>query len=334
MKTIRRALCALALGPAFAVYADFSWELSGALGQADRSEEDEVFRTLGEFESDLVALSAAYHFDPVEDGNGPYALAGFFDPATRVSVAASEDQQTNRLTTPGVFAEAERAIADYSVAGQYLFSESRWYAGGRYGRGDFSQPELTQQPPPPPGPRPTQSFDLERYGLLAGKYFGTGATRLELSLDRSKATSETSLTSCAPTCVTIGTNVESISDTASFEVMHVRRFRSATYALLGGISELQAEVTANSTFGPVIAPDPEPVDSYFVGAELYPVPAVGVRLGYVHTDLPLSENENVGVGASWFFRRNVGFDLALTREDSDVQPRTERVMLRVIGRLR
>ncbi|HET7924027.1 MAG TPA: hypothetical protein VFL30_03965 [Rhodanobacteraceae bacterium] len=333
MKIIRRALCALAFGPAFAVCGDFSWELSGALGRADRSDEAGL-GAFGEFESDLYALSAAYYFDLVEDGRGePYALATFFDPASRVSVTASESRDTNRLTAPGLSFEVERKIGDYSAAGQYLFSESRWYAGGHYGRSDFSQPELTQVPPPPPGPTPTQSFDLERYGVLAGKYFGTGATRLELSLDRSIATNETSLTTCALTCVTVGASAESISDAASVDVMHVRRFRAATYALLGRIGEVQTELKANGTFGPVNVPDVEPVDSYSVGAELYPVPAVGVRLGYVRTDLPLSDEEDVNVGASWFFRRNVGFDLTLLREDSDVRPRTERVMLRVLGRL-
>jgi hypothetical protein len=310
MKIIRRALCALAFGPAFTVYADFSWELAGALGQADRSESDEVFGTLEEFESDMAAVSAAYYFDPVEDGTGPYALVAFFDPATRVSVAISENRETNRLSAPGVLADVEREIDDYSVAGVYLFSQSRWYAGGRYGSVDFGQPELTQVPPPPPSPNTiVSSIDGDRYGLLAGKYFGSGATRLELSLDRAKTETDTSITFCALRCVTFGANAEAITDTARLGVMHVRRFRSATYALLGEISEIEAKATGTvTTGGPPFVTELEPVDSYSVGAELYPIPAIGVRLGYVRTDLPLSEDEDVSVGASWFSATSVRSD--------------------------
>lgn len=314
------------LGPAFAAQADFSWQLSGVVGQADRSEEG------AEFESDLVALSATYYFDAVEDGSGPNALAAFFDPTTQLSVAASEDRQTSRLNGPGISAEVERDFSEYSLSGLYLLPTSRWYAGGRYSRpdSDFGLP--------PPGtsmapPTVVSTTDMEAYALFAGKYFGAGATRLQLSLEQSKVENESFITFCTLTCVTVAATAESTTDTTRLDVMHVRRFRSATYALLGGISETQGRIAVSSTTIPVTGSEPEPFNAYFVGMELYPVPTIGVRLGYTRADGPVSENEDVSVGASWFFRRNVGLELTLSREDSEIVPRTDRAALRVIGRL-
>lgn len=316
-----RALCVL--GPAFAAHADFSWQISGLVGQADRSQQG------AEFESDLVALSGTYHFDVVEDGSGPHALAAFFDPSTQLSVAASEDRQTSRVFGPGVSAEVQREVSDYSLSGVYLFPESLWYAGGRYSRPDI---DALMVPPPPPGLATTT--DTEVYALVAGKYFGMGGTRLQLSLEQSKTQNESFFRLCAPTCVTVGASAESITDTARLDVMHVRRFRSATYALLGGISETQGRIRLSVTGPiPVAGVEPEPFNTYFVGAELYPVPTIGVRLGYTRSDGPVSEDEDLSVGASWFFRRNVGLELTLSREDSEIMPRTERATLRAIGRL-
>ena len=83
--------------------------------------------------------------------------------------------------------------------------------------------------------------------------------------------------------------------------------------------------------------------TYFVGAELYPVPRIGVRLGYENLDDLGSDEDTVSIGASWFVRRNVGLELTLSREDTDVlegmdfadedSPNTNRAVLRVIGRL-
>ena len=81
--------------------------------------------------------------------------------------------------------------------------------------------------------------------------------------------------------------------------------------------------------------------TYFVGAELYPVPTVGVRLGYEKlASLGVDEN-TVSIGASWVFKRNVGLELTLSRLATDISDPfsdddpvdIDRAALRVIGRL-
>ena len=95
MRVIRRALCALALGPACAAHADFSWELAGLFDSEERDGYNGI--RFEDFESDLVSLSATHYFTPVEEGGGPLALAEFFGPRTQLSVAA-EDQTTSRFS--------------------------------------------------------------------------------------------------------------------------------------------------------------------------------------------------------------------------------------------
>jgi hypothetical protein len=180
------------------------------------------------------------------------------------------------------------------------------------------------------------SDDFDDYALFAGKYFGEGATRLEFSLGQSTeklGTSSTTCTTFTGSCSTRSFSGEgSTSDTPSLAVMHVGRVRSATYALTGDVSEERAR---DALF------DFDPPRTYFVGAELYPVPAVGVRLGYESVKSPAFDDYTISIGASWYFRRNVGLELALSREDihdnspfGDDDPRyTDGAALRVIGRL-
>lgn len=312
------ALCALALGPVSAVHADFSWELAGRLGQGDGEDG---------FESDDASLSATYYFDPVEDGTGPHALAAFFDPATRVSIIAGQDE----LTLPTGALESE--MTDYSVSGHYLLPRSKWYVGGRYSQGDIDVPFSP--------PITATSIDTTGHGVVAGKYLGTGATRLQLFLDRSKTDSEQLLTICIPGCFNGNATTEVTTDEVRFDVMHVRQFRSATYALFGSVSESSADVVGALVFSPnpLLPPFPnQTVDfdlgtmrAYSVGAELFPIEKLGVRLGYTRFDGETPNDDAVDVEASWFFRRNIGLELTLSREDSD-DGSTDRAALRVIGR--
>src|SRR5512134_1167796 len=114
------SLCVLALCPAFAVNAEYSWELAGRLG-------DDEHEPSGE--SDHASVASTYYFDPVEDGTGPHALAAFLDPATRVSLIVSRDEET-------LASGADSETADYAVSGQYLLPRSKWFVGGRFSRGD------------------------------------------------------------------------------------------------------------------------------------------------------------------------------------------------------
>jgi len=343
MKITRLAFYALAFGPTSATHADFSWELAGDLGYADRSDDRGLGESFGEdVSSNLLSVSATHYFDPVEEGSVPLALAAFFDPSSELSVALGQQQTSGELYTSGNTGgttHIDDDVSDYSLRGLYLFAESKWFAGGRYARLDgdarSNRSNITGTS------SGTTSDDRQDYALFAGKYFGTGATRLELSLAQSTEESAASSTSCSFSgfCSTFDHSSEVTLESSSLAVMHVRQFRAATYALLGKITE---ERFRDGTFDGIPLPDlgQDQPRTYFVGADLYPVPTVGVRLGYELVDWSGAEEHSVTIGASWFVRRNVGLDLTLSSEDTDFNSAfvenpasTNRVALRVIGRL-
>lgn len=340
MKVVRRVCCALLLGRAFGANADYSWEFAGVF---DHEEKDRArSQPTGEFDTDLWSLSAIHYFNPVAEGSGPPALAAFFDPRTHLAVSAG-DGKTSSAFSQGpnsLFTErAEEDISDYSLRGVYVFAESKWYAGGRYARQEGEQRRSFSSISTATGSGESSSED-ENYAVFAGKYFGTGATRLELTLEQSTTEGEGSSTSCSfsGACSTFSfTDAESVLDTPRLGVMHVGRFRSATYALVGEYSELRAQ---DVTIGDITY-ESDPVGAYFVGAQLYPIPSIGVRVGYESTDQPGLDETTASIGASWFFRPNVGLDLTLSRDDTDIdspffeddEPSPKRAVLRVIGRL-
>ena len=349
MRVIRHTLCAVAtLASASAAYADYSWELAGLF---DHTEQDRDTRTLSSsgFDTDLVTLSATRYFDPVEEGSGPLALAAFFDPRTHLSVTAGDGRTSSEFFAGpnSLFHEqAQEDVTDYSLRGLYLFAESKWYAGGRYARQEGERRRSFSSINTATG-NGQSSTEEENYAVFAGKYFGTGATRLELTLEQSTTQGEGSSTSCSfgGFCFTSSfNNDESVLDTPRLGVVHVGRVRSATYALLAEYSETRVHSPDPLIGG--ITFDPDPPLTYFVGAELYPVPTIGVRVGYDNYDSPGFDEDTVSIGASWFVRRNVGLELTLSRQDTDLyegtdlfiaqepdRPNTNRAVLRVIGRL-
>ena len=248
VRIILAVLCALA--PAVA-HADYSWELAGLFDHTERSA-DFRRRSTSEFDTDLMSLSATHYFDPVAEGSGPLALAAFFEPRTHLSVVAGEEDTTDRFWAgPNSLrvTQGKEEGSDYSLRGLYLFPESKWYAGGRYARHEgerrTSSSSLTGTG------SGASSSDVQDYALFAGKYFGKGVTRLELSLEQSTEESETSSTSCSfsGSCSTFTFSGETTGDTPKLAVMHVRRFRSATYALLGEYSEPQERFPAQIRAG-------------------------------------------------------------------------------------
>jgi hypothetical protein len=330
----RWVFCALTIGCAFSAGADYSWQLAG------RVEDGETAGPVTS-ETNGLSLSATYHFDPVEEGAGPNALAAFLDPASLVSLTVSRDEDTSAVSAPAGAAPlvADRDGNARSVSGRYLLPRSKWYVGGRYSRGELD--------PPPAVPQLTaSSADLQGYGLVAGKYLGAGgATRLQLALERSRIDNDVTVTLCILACFTGTADAEATTDDVRLDVMHVGRVRSAAYAVSGGVSEgnISAAVSALVLTGPggLLPPVPSgtaaeldlgTVRSYSVGGELYPRPNVGVRVGYTELDTPGSDGDRVDVGASWFFRSNVGLELTLSRESPDDGFDTDRTALRVIGR--
>jgi hypothetical protein len=167
------ACCAAAGAPP----TEFSWDLSGAASQS----------ALGDFQdTDGLALAATYYFDPVDASQGPYSLAAFLDPASRVSASVSRQKQTfHPIGSPGG-PDFSLTTDDYTIGGQYVLSGSKWYAGGDYY--SKTNPDLSSL---------GVTVDWKAYRALAGKYLGPN-TSLELSLNRSEQKNESVGHLCSP----------------------------------------------------------------------------------------------------------------------------------------
>jgi hypothetical protein len=323
----RALLTCVALGVcAFAGTAaaeEFSWDLFTLFS---RTEVDSVFET------DRVGAQATYHVDPVDDANGPYALAAFLDPATRVSIGLSHEER--RAQALGAFAGPELVTQtdDWSVGGRYLLRPSQWYFGGSYTTGDID-------PPPLLGPADS---DSSGYGVIVGKYLGA-ATTLEAAYERSKVSGESEFTVCSLTmlCQSLGTQTqEERREHASVRFLHVRTARSLTYSLLARIAASSGEITIATPFFTLPINLPR-LKSYSVGGELFPTARLGVRLGYTRWDDATPADEAYDVAATWFITRRVGLELVLSRQTSDesylppgiaASDHADAAALRVIGR--
>jgi hypothetical protein len=343
MPRVRTAFIAfvLCLASVRAPADEFAWELT-----ALASEADQVSFT----ETDHWALQATHFFDPVDDANGPYALASFFDPASRASLAVSREKQTVAIGIfagiggpPPVFTPFVVEADAYSVGGRYVLPESKWYFGGSYTKSDigvqasFSQPE-------------------NRYGLLVGKYLGS-ATTLEVAWNTNESERDFPVAgSCsAGQCVTIdGTNKRQ-QDHASVNVFHVRRSDSMTYSLSGRITGSRANVSVTSPGGTLPPPSTITVpplnltaslprlQSYSVAGELFPTAKLGVRIGYTRWDDDTPADDAYGVAATWFVRHDIGLEVSYSKQTADGDPfavfmddyfnYAETVAIRVIGRL-
>jgi hypothetical protein len=168
-----------------------------------------------------------------------------------------------------------------------------------------------------------------------------GATRVQLSLDRAKTDTEQRFTFCIPGCFDGIASSYVTSDEIRFDVMHVGPVRAATYALSGGVSDANSDVVGSIVFvpNPVAPPFPNQTISfdlgttrtYFVVGELFPLTKLGVRVGFTRSDGENLNTEVRDVEASWFFRRNLGLELSVFRQDDGIDS-TDGAALRVIGR--
>jgi hypothetical protein len=138
----------------------------------------------------------------------------------------------------------------------------------------------------------------------------------------------------------------------------VRRFRSLTYTLFGGIAETSVHLlTRTPAFtlpSPLPLPPPpfgvigtvsvpartadielEPFRAYSVGGELFPTAKLGVRLGYTRFDGDDARDDAYEISTTWFFRRNVGLQFTFSRQQGDATALgdTDGAAFRVIGRL-
>lgn len=258
----------------------YSWELSGL----------ELTSNAGDF--DATTIGATYYFDRVEDNEGPSALAAFFDPATFVSGALSQPND---------------ATDTWAVSGRYLLASSLWYVGAELTHNAYSDGD----------------WDSNVYGLIAGKYLGPRTT-LELAIDRSKSEfTNTGVICLQPPCPLVPLTTIAETQTAGLSLVHVRQFRSLTYVLTGGFEQRETDLTLlgsnGSVIGPNLAqPDGSPLRSYSVGATLFPTKRLGVHVGYEDAAGGAFDSYVDGtysVGAQWFFRPKVAFELSISRTD-------------------
>ena len=191
------------IGTAIAVFPgqaeEFSWQLSGVTSRTE----------IGDFHTDSWAVDGTYYVNPLDDGAGPYALASFLNPTTRVSAAAS------RIDSD--FFDHPSA---YTLDGAYVLPGERWYVGANYAKSD----------PGNQGPDVTRN-DTKGYGVLAGRYLGADTT-LELGLGRSEHNWRGDLPAGRTLLCRLGHHSVRHRDDyglVSLDVFHVRRFRSLTY---------------------------------------------------------------------------------------------------------
>jgi putative general porin len=301
----------LIIGTALAVLPiqaeEFSWQLSGVTSRTE----------VGSFDRDGWAVDGTYYVNPLDDGDGPYALASFLNPTTRVSALAS--RSNSRFDDPTA----------YTLGGTYVLPGQRWYVGADYAKTDARDGALN-----------VTRNDEKGYGVLAGRYLGANTT-LELRLDRSVRSVETTQ-SCppgAPLCLSGSYDSESTTDSVGLDVFHVRQFRSLTYSLRGGVSDIQSKLEQRSpltAFVPFTSDGPSG-RVYSVAGELFPTDRLGVRLGYSRPDGGAMDADTYNVTTTWFFKPRIAVELSLSRTHWDDIPNdfadADTAAIRFIGRL-
>ena len=300
-RSIAAALCAACA--AFAAQAEeFSWQLSGVTSRSEAAD----------FSRDSWAVDATYYLNPIDDSSGPYALASFLNPTTRVSAAASK-----------VEADLVSDPAAYTLSGAFVLPGEKWYVGADYSKSTMDD-----------SPGVTYS-DPKGYGVSAGRYLGANTT-LELGWGRSEQKTSFACPPGLPGCIGPAFETELTTDSVGLEVFHVRRFRSLTYSLEGRVSESDAdfEVLSPTTFPTLPSGGESRV--YSVATELFPTNRLGVRVGYSRpADFDIDAYD---VATTWFFKPRVALQFGLSRTSRDVAPpggsrHSESAAVRFIGRL-
>ena len=305
------SLIGAAIGAAFPTHAEeYSWQLSGV---ARRGETRNLVR-------DSWAVDSTYYANPLDDGDGPFALASFLNPTTRVSAEASKSD----LKTDRGFDIQDDPTA-YRLSGAYVLPGQKWYVGASYARSDAGDTGFFTR------------TDSKDYGVEGGVYIGVNTT-LELGLDRFQQGWKTD-PSCPPTeCIGFGfpLDTEMTTDSVGFEVFHLRRFRSLTYSLQGSVykSEYESEVRDPLTSSTLQLGGGAALRTYSVAGELFPTKAFGVRLGYTQAESRGYDGHSYDVTATWFFKPRFAIQLGLSHERLELGPdETESAAIRFIGRL-
>jgi hypothetical protein len=281
---------------------EFSWDLSGDVSQGEVGDSQDT---------DGSALSASYYLAPVDDSRGPYGLAAFLDPVSRVSAAVSHQKVTfhpiNIFPLPPGATVSDSSITtdDYTIGGRYVLPASKWYAGGDYTKSNIDSPF---------------NFDSNAYRVLAGKYLGQ-RTSLELAMNRSEFEFPAALT-------------KSVTEDVSLSFVHVRGRGSFTYSLFGGVGQTNSHTDFAGPGGISSGYGYPRYWTYSFGTELFPTTKLGFRVGYTRVDCCRVREDSYDVAATWFLKRNIGIQLAWSQTlyDSTPDPRSDTTNLRFVGR--
>jgi hypothetical protein len=330
--------CCALLGAA-AHAEPFSWQLGGGMSRS------EPFS--GGSHADATSLGATYYLAPVDDTNGPLALASFLNPTSRMSVDADRSKSEGfAYRIAGVAGSVENETDVYAVSGRYVLPQSRWYAGGAY------TASYTNEAASIFG----SGSDPDAYTLVAGKYLGAKTT-FELVLGRSQQTRVIPSLCLRPGlfCTATTTTVETEARSVGLEAFHLWRGRSIAYSLSGGVSQSSMDIDyIRSPIAPTTSPFPpfivvSPIGTvaggvttgfsdrgniYRAAGEIFPTPRLGVRLGYSRTDDGgVFSDGAYDLAATWFFKPRVGVRFSYSRSMLDDLPDGHGSAIRFIGRL-
>jgi hypothetical protein len=339
---------------------EFSWEVSGGYAQTELAPYADTERT---------RLDATYHFDPVDDTGGPYALAAFLNRSTRITAGVMRDKTT--IETPVAsygppFVPSTRTTAvvtedttGYALGGRHVWL-SGWYAGASYRNEDMDHE--------PSSPFSRQDTTIDGYQLFGGRYFGD-STSVDLGAGAARQTSELVITCITSLCLSGNTATHVDTDDWSIGTLHVRRGARLSYSITGRVA--RADVTPKVdelvlTLPPgapplppappgtviaglsvipftfVVAPftGPFPVedqrDTYSIGGELFPTDRLGFRIGFARSEGDYIEDESYDVATTWFFKRGVAVEFRVTRTESEIgflERNVDGAEIRFLGRL-
>ena len=137
-------------------------------------------------------------------------------------------------------------------------------------------------------------------------------------------------------CIAGPISFETTTDSIGIDVLHVRRFRSLTYSLQGGIAESETDIDVGGPLTSLTLPaaaDGASLRVYSVAGELFPTPRLGVRVGYSQPDRDDFDSEAYDVAATWFFKPRIAVQFAVGHSTVDDGPESDSAALRFIGRL-
>jgi hypothetical protein len=176
-------LVGLTFCAASAMAEQYAWQLDGGVHRAD---------TAGSAEIDTTFVTATGYFPPIDDSDGPLALAPFLSRSSRVSATVAGIEEDYLVTASGpiggqpIVSTGGNDSRMYSASGRYVWRNSGWYAGGGLRSFSIDHPV-------------SGSLDIDNdrdgYALSAGKYL---APSTALELEFGSTTSETSI--LAPLC--------------------------------------------------------------------------------------------------------------------------------------